>query len=89
MTASGSSSDEFPDEFSNLSDEDFVRIDAVVASKLATRRSPSPVRGTPSGEPAVTVQLEEQEQISFMDSPLKRFRKSGRLSVSDLVSPAW
>jgi hypothetical protein len=83
------------DDFSEFTEEDFARIDASTAQKLATT--------SVNGGPAITVALEQPVVDNFplkapaeqpMDpsqhlSPIQHFRRGQILSVTDLVAPAW
>jgi hypothetical protein len=72
--------------FDDFTEEDFSRFDALRAPQVS------------SGLPAVSIEVEQTStnssasinNVEAEQSPFQRFRyRSGTLSVTDLVAPAW
>ncbi|KAJ7762318.1 exonuclease V [Mycena maculata] len=97
--ANGSDRDEYDayNDFADLTEEDFERLDAV-------SNPPGPTRGTTaseqtsrpldSGLPSVSIEVEgahtSSENVDGTPaSPLRKYRRGGTLSVTDLISLAW
>jgi hypothetical protein len=80
------------DEYASLNFDDFTEEDF---SRFYALRAPQ----VPSGLPAVSIEVEQTStnshnasinNVEAEQSPFQRFRyRSGTLSVTDLVAPAW
>jgi hypothetical protein len=96
---SGSDSDEYGayNDFSGLTEEDFARLDALSCVVEPDPGLPSKLNVVLSSEaqaglPAITIEVEGSNTVDVPKtvwSPLQRYRRSGTLSVTDLISPSW
>lgn len=71
------------DDFAGLTEEDFARLDAASESS-ALAGAPNPQ------DPAMpSISIEVEGSHADARSPIQRYRRSGTLSVTDLISLAW
>ncbi|KAJ8518764.1 hypothetical protein ONZ45_g4210 [Pleurotus djamor] len=81
-------------DFSELTEEDLTRIDLSVIEANLKRNEAAP-DAAPSLEVAIEGAVEPSAVTPptvfhpYDDSPIRRYRKTGILSVTDLVSPSW
>ncbi len=88
VRAASCTTDEFSDGgFGTLTEQDFEILDAAAAVSLSSSSSKADL-ATP--EVQITYDSDDLPDMKIPErSPFQRFRKSKRLSVTDLVSPAW
>lgn len=83
-------------DFADLTEEDFARLDA------ASALSSPPVTGIPgssqapdhavdhvSAMPSISIEVEGSHASAEEGSPIHRYRRKGTLTVTDLISLAW
>lgn len=74
-------------DFSEFTEEDFVRIDGDIAKKEHLAKVTIAYE-TASGQSRLG-QFSSNQQSRAGPSPLEAFRQYGTLSVTDLASPSW
>jgi hypothetical protein len=75
-------------DFAGLTEEDFARLDADIASDAAAG-SPTLGHIDDSAMPSISIELEGSYTSEEQGSPINRYRRAGSLSVTDLISLAW
>lgn len=76
-----------------LTEDDFARLDSDVLQRMSRVSGPSlPIQlevNTPNLNHTAPSNPAEPERTTKRNSPLRRFRPNGVISVSDLVAPTW
>ncbi|KAJ7360999.1 exonuclease V [Mycena albidolilacea] len=76
-------------DFADLTEEDFARLDAAISASDAVAGLPTLGHIDDSAMPSISIELEGSCDSEEQGSPINRYRRAGSLSVTDLISLAW